>query len=474
MSYPIWVVIFSAYDNDICKKCKEPNLNDFNLKYDTEFVVFCCDYNNTDEWWSQDGRTIKVFPVSHIVDGKMQWVHNNSLFYRRYRVMKRAVRVATVADPVFFNQVDGNFRGFFGEILTELKRSINFTMAELIIMKSYGRLDDKKKWSGLMRKLSKNEADIGVAALTITSRRLDVVDFTLPLITAKSKLYLKLQDGADVNWFGYFQSFDTITWATILGIIITTPILLTLIKFNYGQGTILSLFVDNFLDVWGIFCQQGLYEFPNEASLRVALVSIFLTAIVVSAAYSASLISNLATSSKNLPFNNIEEFADQKTWKLIVLKDSADFDLYAESDDVILKKMFKLMRPLHLLPTSVNQAFEQVCEKKVVFYVSDALKQAQNINMSCDLVSIDTGRIESLAMTLPRGSEFTRLINYHIQRFRDNGMLNRLKQKYFIKSNPPNKDHNEVSFSGITPILIVVIIGVLISLLILIIELSYK
>lgn len=79
---------------------------------------------------------------------------------------------------------------------------------------------------------------------------------------------------------------------------------------------------------------------------------------------------------------------------------------------MILKKMFKLMRPLHLLPTSVNQAFEQVCEKKVVFYVSDALKQAMNINMSCDLVSIDTGRIESLAMTLPRGSEFTRLINY--------------------------------------------------------------
>lgn len=78
-------------------------------------------------------------------------------------------------------------------------------MAELIIMKSYGRLDDKKKWSGLMRKLSKNEADIGVAALTITSRRLDVVDFTLPLLTAKSKLYLKLQDGADVNWFAYFQ-----------------------------------------------------------------------------------------------------------------------------------------------------------------------------------------------------------------------------------------------------------------------------
>lgn len=49
----------------------------------------------------------------------------------------------------------------------------------------------------------------------------------------------------------------------------------------------------------------------------------------MSAAYSASLISNLATSSKNLPFNNIEEFAEQRTWKLIVLKDSADFDLYA-------------------------------------------------------------------------------------------------------------------------------------------------
>lgn len=83
-----------------------------------------------------------------------------------------------------------------------------------------------------------------------------------------------------------------------------------------------------------------------------------------------------------------------------------------ESHEVVLKKMFKLMRPQHLLPTTIHQAFQQVCEKKVVFYVTDAIKQGQKINTPCDLVNIDTGRIESLAMTLPRGSEFTRLINY--------------------------------------------------------------
>lgn len=72
-------------------------------------------------------------------------------------------------------------------------------------MKSYGRLDGKNKWSGLMRKLWKKEADLGVAALTITNQRLDVVDFTLPLITAKTKLIFRRQDGSEVKWFAYFQ-----------------------------------------------------------------------------------------------------------------------------------------------------------------------------------------------------------------------------------------------------------------------------
>lgn len=79
------------------------------------------------------------------------------------------------------------------------------------------------------------------------------------------------------NIFFFFpQSFDTITWATILGIIITTPILLSLIRLKNGQGTILPLFVDSFLDVWGIFCQQGLYGMKKYMYLFINNVKIML------------------------------------------------------------------------------------------------------------------------------------------------------------------------------------------------------
>lgn len=60
--------------------------------------------------------------------------------------------------------------------------------------------------------------------------------------------------------------------------------------------------------------------------MRLAFLSIFVTASIVLSAYSASLISFLTVSTISLPFSNIEEFAAYRSYKLIAFRNSADYD----------------------------------------------------------------------------------------------------------------------------------------------------
>lgn len=61
--------------------------------------------------------------------------------------------------------------------------------------------------------------------------------------------------------------------------------------------------------------------------MRLAFLSIFLSALIILSAYSASLISFLTVSTVTLPFATMEEFANYGSYKLIVFKNSADYDM---------------------------------------------------------------------------------------------------------------------------------------------------
>lgn len=152
------------------------------------------------------------------------------------------------------------------------------------------------------------------------------------------------------------KAFSDHIWMIIMILLMLTPVLLTFMKIQQKNKYITNIVIENYLNVWGIFCQQGLsgidneylyillllcifydingvnyrgIEFPTRTSLRIAYFSMFISALVISAAYSAALISFLTVSTDNMPFNNLDEFIEDGTYKFLVLKDSADYDLFS-------------------------------------------------------------------------------------------------------------------------------------------------
>ncbi|KAL0103330.1 hypothetical protein PUN28_017542 [Cardiocondyla obscurior] len=134
---------------------------------------------------------------------------------------------------------------------------MNFTIEILKPVEGFGSWsEENRKWIGSIGQLVANKADIGVSAFTMTTRRQKVIDFSVPLIRSRYRLFFKEPQTAYVQWTLYLKTFSYGIWISLMMIIITTSILLTFMKAK-GYFSLRLLF-DNYISVWGIYCQQGL------------------------------------------------------------------------------------------------------------------------------------------------------------------------------------------------------------------------
>lgn len=101
---------------------------------------------------------------------------------------------------------NGTLGGFFGLVLTELSKAMNFTVEILDPMEAFGNWNrQEKRWVGAIGQLVANEADIGVSAFTLTTRRQNVIDFTMPLVRSHYRLYFKQPESSNVEWSLYLK-----------------------------------------------------------------------------------------------------------------------------------------------------------------------------------------------------------------------------------------------------------------------------
>nr|XP_033321565.1 glutamate receptor ionotropic, delta-2-like isoform X1 [Megalopta genalis] len=494
ISFPVWFVMFLPHQGDPLKSdCRSPTGNLFNLSFDTEMLVLCYDQPSLREWYSfRDNRTT-VSNLAVWKPGQGLWpVTNGSLYARRNNLRKEIMRIAYVEVSAFVAVENGVLTKYLGEVIQELSESLNFTIEVTNPMDSYGNLNEETQtWSGVIGELVADTVDIGVAEFSMTKRRLEVVDFTLPLILSRMRVYFKKPDGSSVRWTAYVkvsrccfksppsvnaittpmflcaQEFDRHVWTGIAFTVFAVPIVLTLMK---TRGRLFAKVVgEYYINVWGIYCQQGMPEFPQETSQRLAFVSIFVSALIIASAYSASLISNLTVSTVSLPFSTLEQFAHDGSYKLIVFRDSADYDTIVSGNDSVSFRLQKLLKKKDYLPLSVTDGFRQVCTEKVGFYVTEAIVSSLS-RMPCAIEYIEANRIESLAIVLNKRSPYRQVINYKLQRLKDNGVINKLRNMYLLPTNDYQQGYPVVTLGSVTPLLAIVVCGVVVGCLILTLE----
>ncbi|XP_043669686.1 uncharacterized protein LOC122629889 isoform X1 [Vespula pensylvanica] len=131
----------------------------------------------------------------------------------------------------------------------------------------------------------------------------------------------------------------------------------------------------------------------------------------------------------------------------------------------------KLMIEKKKLTSNIVDGFKKVCDnRKLAIYTSEEVQKITNLKITCNLVAIDTGRVDNLAMILSKNNPFTDVINFHLQKFIDNGMINRLKDTTFKKKLNDVMKHKPVRINNVMSLIFFIQTGIILSTFILIIE----
>lgn len=100
----------------------------------------------------------------------------------------------------------GYYYGFAGEILKELSLVMNFTIPEISWENSTGFWDPKtSRWTGLIGKLQRREADMGVHLILFGSDRYSAVSFTSPVASVPLKLHYRKYSVPYLAWNTHFK-----------------------------------------------------------------------------------------------------------------------------------------------------------------------------------------------------------------------------------------------------------------------------
>ncbi|CAF1315137.1 unnamed protein product [Didymodactylos carnosus] len=141
---------------------------------------------------------------------------------RKHEIENQNLRVITIIEPpyVMLNNSSSSYtnetKDFFGfciDILKELSIRLNFTYEISVVADgTFGKRNDSGKWNGIIGELVARRADLGLAGLTITYQREQVIDFTKPFLTLGINILYKKPQKKAPNLFSFLAPLSVEVW----------------------------------------------------------------------------------------------------------------------------------------------------------------------------------------------------------------------------------------------------------------------
>nr|XP_033342788.1 glutamate receptor ionotropic, delta-1-like [Megalopta genalis] len=489
MAYPTWL-LFLRNDTRF-----EDFLSEVHVPFDCIFMVVQPDDRG-------DGEVIRdVYRIGREEDLRWmkfgEWNQDRGfrgpmmgLYQRRHDLYGRNIRVVTVQDPPVSRVLRGkanqvvDIAGFFGEVIKLLQEGMNCTFSYMEAG-SWGVRLPNGTWTGSIRMLIEDQADLAATELMMTSDRLDAVEFTTPVYSTKCRVYMKRPDTTAVKWNAYLAPFSFNTWNAIaLTIAVVGLSIATIDAFSFRidrhpdslspeetamQHPMLSEVI---FFVFGVFCGQGME--PSQLDpIRLVHLSVHLAAVVVLAAYSAALISFLAVKTFVMPFTTMEGMLADGSYRFAVIGDSADYSFFQNTTDRVLGIMFdELLASETDLPVNYRDGLERVCrEDKYAFMTLDNMAYVLQGVVDCTLEPLDTMVQTTVAMAVPEHSPYRGIIDTNLLVLRDSGILQRLlKTEWAVHSNRLESGWSSVELEDAMPLLIFLALAFLVTWMALLVE----
>ncbi|TDG47494.1 hypothetical protein AWZ03_006086 [Drosophila navojoa] len=376
-------------------------------------------------------------------------------------------------------------------------------------------------WDGMVGELVRKEADMAIAAMTITAERERVIDFTKPFMSLGISIMIKKPVKQTPGVFSFLNPLSQEIWISVILSYVGVSLVLYFVtrlpphewrivrrsasETNAQQqppgiigGVQLSeppephqpaaaplnefSLLNSFWYSLAAFMQQGCDLTPPSIAGRIAAAVWWFFTIILISSYTANLAAFLTVERMVAPIKSPEDLAMQTDVQYGTLLHGSTWDFFHRSKIGLHTKMWEYMNANpHLSVRTYDEGIRRVrtSKGKYALLVESPKNEYVNARAPCDTMkvgrNIDT---KGFGIATPIGSPLRNRLNLAVLSLKENGELLKLRNKWWFDKTEcnPNLDSqetstpNELSLSNVAGIYYILIGGLLLAVLVAILE----
>ncbi|KAJ8684007.1 hypothetical protein QAD02_019799 [Eretmocerus hayati] len=375
--------------------------------------------------WSKDEQDF--IPLSNVpsFSGAIGPNHGENQREERFNFQKEVVKLLYFQDTRMVDFIENGTKvtGILGDVWNIIADYLNFTLVpKKIEFDGYGVRHPNGSFDGLVGYLQRNETQI-IPRIVLLAEYGSILDYVCPFWKIHYGVYIKPKMKYDEYWFS--DVFSTELWITSVIVLFILSIsgyvtgktreTITKEKINFSLN-------DHILYTVALAAQQGSVpaEFPLVSRRIYAITTFFSWIIVVS--LNAQAIYYLVDKELYRPFVDLISLIRSTNYDLLIDKGGELSKIYRTHGD---RERVSI--------TTIEKLFKKVCSTQIDnvagFLANDRYKATSKIH--CDLIEITRPYFPSLLASAIQKGLHVRSFNIGILRLHENGILNKLKQKYF-------------------------------------------
>ncbi|XP_070196715.1 glutamate receptor 2-like [Littorina saxatilis] len=376
------------------------------------------------------------------------------------------------------------FEGYCADLIAKIAEIVGFHyILKQVSDQSYGTRLPDGSWNGMIGELIREEADIAVAALSISEVRERVVDFSKPYLDTGTSIMIKKPDKQQGGVFSFKSPLSDVVWISIaFGFLAVSIVLFLVGRFSpyewtpesrgevpqgeevyvTAEGMIVDpgasnpFTLDNTL--WfalGALMQQGSDIYPRSISGRVVGSAWWFFTLIIISSYTANLAAFLTIERMHMPINSADDLVKQREIRYGTVENGSTQQFFKESEVVVYKKMWNFMKEAEpsVFTKSVGEGVKRVRESKgkYAFLLDAAMNEYHNQRKPCN--TMKAGRNlddKGYGVATKLGSDLRAAINIAVLELREVGELHKMEQKWWYDKGECGKNVKESKTSSLT------------------------
>ncbi|XP_066985852.1 glutamate receptor 3-like [Macrobrachium rosenbergii] len=291
----------------------------------------------------------------------------------------------------------------------------------------WGSLRDGK-WTGMIRDLVEDRADIAVANMDHTYARNQAADFPHGLRTGRHSPYQEEKPLSEVIW-----------------LIVTA------------------------------FCNAGEAVSRESTSSRFLLLALYLTTMILHAYYSSFLISSLTVDMNYLPFTDLRTMYEARTHSFGIVGGTGMEDEFKLSPVLLYRSIWDeivLADPRNLSP-SIEDLIKRLCIDQHAVTIGRTYLVSRPL--PCKVISLPGYYFASQrSMPVQKDSPLMGVFQFQMRKIVEAGIIDRLERKWMPKlADSPDVDRSPITLLQASTAFYFLLLGHLAALLALIIEIKF-